>query len=517
MTKKHLVTLIPGDGIGPEITRAVTDILQAAGAPIEWEEQSAGADVLEKEGTVLPQRVLDSIAKNAVALKGPITTPIGKGFRSVNVALRKELDLYACVRPAKTLPGIKSRYSNVDLVIVRENTEDLYAGIERKIDEDTAESIKRITRGASERIARYAFEYAVKNNRRKVTAVSKANICKFSDGLFLEATRAVAQAYPQVTYEEVLVDNLCMQLVINPENYDVLVLPNLYGDIVSDLAAGLTGGLGVAPGANIGVKAAVFEAVHGSSPALAGQHKANPTALLLSACLMLRHLGETDCAQRIENALTAVLTEGKVLTFDLGGNASTEAFAQAVIAKLYRQNSIIKNMETYMDRNAGFTLIELLVVVLIIGILAAMAMPQYFKAVERSRMSEAVVLINSLVQAQHRKYMQTNRYALTFEGLDVAPKGASGDIYFTKGDPVTGANGNGFRVFLAGDSVVAYRTSSNGNLQYEYALLKAYDHEYIDCVANTSPAGQELCADFCGIETPVEYCCSDGTSDQCTH
>lgn len=334
MTKKHLVTLIPGDGIGPEITRAVTDILQAAQAPIEWEEQSAGADVLEKEGTVLPQRVLDSIAKNAVALKGPITTPIGKGFRSVNVALRKELDLYACVRPAKTLPGVKSRYEKVDLVIVRENTEDLYAGIERKIDEDTAESIKRITRGASERIARYAFEYAVKNNRRKVTAVSKANICKFSDGLFLEAARAVAQAYPQVTYEEVLVDNLCMQLVINPENYDVLVLPNLYGDIVSDLAAGLTGGLGVAPGANIGVKAAVFEAVHGSSPALAGQHKANPTALLLSACLMLRHLGETACAQRVENALTAVLTEGKVLTFDLGGNASTEAFAQAVIAHL---------------------------------------------------------------------------------------------------------------------------------------------------------------------------------------
>lgn len=334
MTKKHLVTLIPGDGIGPEITRAVTDILQAAQAPIEWEEQSAGADVLEKEGSVLPQRVLDSIAKNAVALKGPITTPIGKGFRSVNVALRKELDLYACVRPAKTLPGVKSRYEKVDLVIVRENTEDLYAGIERKIDEDTAESIKRITRGASERIARYAFEYAVKNNRRKVTAVSKANICKFSDGLFLEAARAVAQAYPQVTYEEVLVDNLCMQLVINPENYDVLVLPNLYGDIVSDLAAGLTGGLGVAPGANIGVKAAVFEAVHGSSPALAGQHKANPTALLLSACLMLRHLGETACAQRVENALTAVLTEGKVLTFDLGGNASTEAFAQAVIAHL---------------------------------------------------------------------------------------------------------------------------------------------------------------------------------------
>ena len=334
MTKIYTATLIPGDGIGPEITRAVTSIIEAAGVKMNWEEQSAGAAVLEKEGTVLPQCVLDSIAKNGVALKGPITTPIGKGFRSVNVALRKELDLYACVRPAKTMPGIKSRYDKVDLVIVRENTEDLYAGIERKIDEDTAESIKRITRGASERIARYAFEYAVKNNRRKVTAVSKANICKFSDGLFLEAVRAVAQEYPQIAYDEVLVDNLCMQLVINPEIYDVLVLPNLYGDIVSDLAAGLTGGLGVAPGANIGTHAAVFEAVHGSSPALAGQHKANPTALLLSACLMLRHLGETDGAQRIEKALLAVLEEGKTLTFDLGGTATTEAFAQAIIAKL---------------------------------------------------------------------------------------------------------------------------------------------------------------------------------------
>ena len=331
---KKNICLLPGDGIGPEITRAVASILQAADAPIEWEEQSAGAAVLEAEGEVLPQRVLDSIAKNTVALKGPITTPIGKGFRSVNVALRKALDLYACVRPAKTLPGVKSRYDKVDLVIVRENTEDLYAGIERKVDDDTAESIKRITRGASERIARYAFDYAVKNNRRKVTAVSKANICKFSDGLFLEAVRAVAQEYPQITYDEVLVDNLCMQLVINPEIYDVLVLPNLYGDIVSDLAAGLTGGLGVAPGANIGVKAAVFEAVHGSSPALAGQNKANPTALLLSACLMLRHLGEADCAQRIETALLNVLKEGKTLTFDLGGSATTQQFAEAVIAHL---------------------------------------------------------------------------------------------------------------------------------------------------------------------------------------
>ena len=334
MTQKHLVTLIPGDGIGPEITRAVTAVLAAAQAPVEWEEQTAGAAVLETEGAVLPQRVLDSIAKNKVALKGPITTPIGKGFRSVNVALRKALDLYACVRPAKTLPGVKSRYTNVDLVIVRENTEDLYAGIERKVDDDTAESIKRITRGASERIARYAFDYAVQNRRRKVTAVSKANICKFSDGLFLEAVRTVAKQYPQIAYEEVLVDNLCMQLVINPEVYDVLVLPNLYGDIVSDLAAGLTGGLGVAPGANIGTRAAVFEAVHGSSPALAGQNKANPTALLLSACLMLRHLGEAACAERVESALLSVLREGKTLTFDLGGTATTDDFAQAIIRQL---------------------------------------------------------------------------------------------------------------------------------------------------------------------------------------
>ena len=334
MTKNYTVTLIPGDGIGPEITAAVTDILKAAGVNIDWEEQTAGAGVLEKEGTVLPQRVLDSIAKNGVALKGPITTPIGKGFRSVNVALRKELDLYACVRPAKTLVGIKSRYENVDLVIVRENTEDLYAGIERKIDDDTAESIKRITRGASQRIARYAFEYAVRNKRRKVTAVSKANICKFSDGLFLEAVQTVAGEYPQIAYEEVLVDNLCMQLVMNPDIYDVLVLPNLYGDIVSDLAAGLTGGLGIAPGANIGNRAAVFEAVHGSSPTLAGQHKANPTALLLSACLMLRHLGENEAALRIEQALEQVLREGRIRTFDLGGEASTETFAQAIIERL---------------------------------------------------------------------------------------------------------------------------------------------------------------------------------------
>lgn len=292
------ITLIPGDGIGPEISDAVTKIIDAAGVKINWEIQSAGADVAEAEGTPLPDRVIDSIKKNKIALKAPVTTPIGKGFRSVNVALRKSLDLYACLRPAKNIPGIKTRFDNVDLIVVRENTEDLYAGIERQIDENKAESIKIITREASERIADYAFDYAVKNNRKKVTAVSKANICKLSDGLFLEAARAVAKKYPQIEYNEILVDNLCMQLVINPSKFDVLVLPNLYGDIVSDLTSGLIGGLGVAQGANIGKDCAVFEPVHGSAPDIKGQNKANPTALLLSACMMLDYIGEKDSSQK---------------------------------------------------------------------------------------------------------------------------------------------------------------------------------------------------------------------------
>jgi len=330
----HNITLIPGDGIGPEITEAALIAIKATGVKINWDIVNAGSDFLETEGTVLPQRVIDSIKKNKVALKGPITTPIGKGFRSVNVTLRKELDLYANVRPAKKLEGVKSRYDNVDLIIVRENTEDLYAGIEEQVDENTAKSIKIITRGASERIVKHAFDLAVRENRKKVTAVTKANICKLSDGLFLEAARKVAENYPEIAYEEVLIDNMCMQLVQNPENYDVLVLPNLYGDIISDLTAGLIGGLGIAPGANIGEKYAVFEAVHGSSPALKGQNKANPTAFLLSAVLMLKHIGEKDAADRLYNAIAEVIKEGKVKTFDLGGNSSTTEIAEAIAQKI---------------------------------------------------------------------------------------------------------------------------------------------------------------------------------------
>lgn len=328
------VTLIPGDGIGPEITEAVVKILKEAGAKIEWEIQTAGADVAEVEGSPLPDRVIESIKKNKVALKAPVTTPIGKGFRSVNVALRKSLDLYSNLRPCKNIDGIKTRFDNVDLVIVRENTEDLYAGIERQVDEDTAESIKIITRKASIRIAEFAFDYAVKNNRKLVTAVSKANICKLSDGLFLECAREVAKKYPQIEYKEILVDNLCMQLVQKPEQFDVLVLPNLYGDIVSDLCAGLIGGLGVAQGANIGLEAAVFEPVHGSAPDIKGQNKANPTALLLSAIEMLKYIEQREVAQKVEKALFKTIKEGTSLTCDLGGNSTTIEFTQAVINNL---------------------------------------------------------------------------------------------------------------------------------------------------------------------------------------
>ncbi|MDD3593855.1 MAG: isocitrate/isopropylmalate family dehydrogenase [Candidatus Gastranaerophilales bacterium] len=328
------VTLIKGDGIGPEISEAVVKILEKAGADIEWDIQTAGAEVLETEGCVLPQRVLDSVRKNKIALKAPVTTPIGKGFRSVNVTLRKELDLYACLRPAYNIPNVKTRYENVDLIIVRENTEDLYAGIERKIDENTCESIKLITREASLRIAGFAFDYALRNSRKSVTTVTKANICKLTDGLFLECARAVAKDYPQIEHKEVLVDNLCMQLVQNPQKYDVLLLPNLYGDIVSDLAAGLIGGLGVAQGANIGNDYAVFEPVHGSAPDIKGQNKANPTALLLSAVMMLEYLNKFDIAAKVKNALFEVLKEGEVLTADLGGSATTSEFTEAVISKL---------------------------------------------------------------------------------------------------------------------------------------------------------------------------------------
>lgn len=328
------ITLINGDGIGPKISDAVMKIISAAGLEIDWDIQTAGADVAEKEGTPLPQRVIDSIKKNKIALKAPVTTPIGKGFRSVNVQLRKSLDLYANLRPCKNFEGIKTPFDNVDLVVVRENTEDLYAGIERMVDNDTAESIKIITRKASERIAEFAFKYAVDNERKTVHAVSKANIMKFSDGLFLECCRKIAENYPNIEYKEILVDNLCMQLVQHPEKFDVLVLPNLYGDIVSDLTAGLTGGLGLARGANIGLECAVFEPVHGSAPDIKGQNKANPSALLLSAVEMLKYIGERDMAEKIENALLKTLKEGKVLTADLGGNATTTEFTAEVIKNL---------------------------------------------------------------------------------------------------------------------------------------------------------------------------------------
>jgi len=328
------ITLIPGDGIGPEITKSVAQIIKAAGLEIEWDIQTAGADVAEKEGTPLPQRVIDSIKKNKIALKAPVTTPIGKGFRSVNVQLRKELDLYANLRPCKNFEGIETVFKNVDIIVVRENTEDLYAGIERMVDENTAESIKIITRKASERIAEFAFKYAVENNRHTVWAVSKANICKFSDGLFLNCCRAIADKYPNIEYKEILVDNLCMQLVQHPEKFDVLVLPNLYGDIVSDLTAGLTGGLGLARGANIGLECAVFEPVHGSAPDIKGQNKANPSALLLSAVEMLKYIGERETANKIENALLKTLKYGIVLTPDLGGNSTTTDFTAEIIKNL---------------------------------------------------------------------------------------------------------------------------------------------------------------------------------------
>jgi isocitrate dehydrogenase (NAD+) len=331
----HRVTLIPGDGIGPELAEATRRVLEASGAAFEWEVMDAGEAVMAQYGTPLPDHVLESIRRNRVALKGPITTPVGEGFRSVNVTLRQALGLYANVRPVRSIPGIESRYEDVDLVIVRENTEDLYAGIEHKVGRDAAESIKIITREASERIARYAFEYAVANGRRKVTAVHKANIMKLSDGLFLESCRTIAGAYDgRIEFEDRIVDNMCMQLVQKPDLYDVLVLPNLYGDIVSDLAAGLVGGLGVAPGANIGTEAAVFEPVHGSAPKYAGQDRANPTALILSGALMLRHLGELEAGQRVEAALRAVIAEGRTLTQDLGGSAGTRGFADAIVSRL---------------------------------------------------------------------------------------------------------------------------------------------------------------------------------------
>ena len=332
---KHTITLIPGDGIGPEIIAATVRVLEATGVDIEWETHILGAQAQEKFGTTIPDSTTESIKRNKVALKGPQMTPIGKGFTSVNVGLRKALDLYANVRPSKNLPNVPSRYENVDLVIVRENTEGLYAGLEHTVIPGVVESLKIITEKASTRICRYAFEYARSNGRKRVTCVHKANIMKLSDGLFLECFEKVAAEYPEIEADNKIVDNCCMQLVIKPEQFDVLVLENLYGDIVSDLCAGLIGGLGLAPGANIGEQGAVFEAVHGSAPDIAGQGIANPTAILMSGLLMLRHLGEHNAADRAQKAMLDVFAEGKVLTKDLGGTAKTNEFAQAIVEKMH--------------------------------------------------------------------------------------------------------------------------------------------------------------------------------------
>ena len=326
----HTVTLLQGDGIGPEVTDAMVKVVEASGAKINWEKVQAGEAVIEKYNTAIPDYVIDSIKKNKVAIKGPITTPVGKGFKSVNVTLRQKLDLYVNLRPIKSFKGIKSRYEDVDLVIVRENTEDLYAGIEHKIGDYAAESIKIITKPACERICKFAFDYAKDNSRKKVTGVHKANIMKLSDGLFLNTFREVAKDY-NIESDDLIVDAAAMNLVLNPENYDVMVMPNLYGDILSDLCSGLVGGLGIIPGANIGKDVAVFEAVHGSAPQIAGQNIANPTAIIQSAVMMLKYLGEVDAAKKIEKALEEVFLKGEKLTVDLGGNSTTEEFTDEII------------------------------------------------------------------------------------------------------------------------------------------------------------------------------------------
>lgn len=334
MEGPHRITLIPGDGIGPEVTAAARRIIDASGVKIEWREREAGGDSIGRYGTVLPQETIDSIIRNKVALKGPISTPIGSGFRSANVQLRQVLDLYANVRPVRTMPGVHTRYKNVNLVVVRENTEGLYSGIEHIVVPGVVESLKIITEKGSTRIARYAFELARREGRRKVTAVHKANIMKLSDGLFLECARRVARDYPEIEYEEIIVDALSMRLVMDPTQFDVLVMENLYGDIISDLAAGLIGGLGLTPSGNIGERAAVFEAVHGSAPDITGKGIANPTAVTLAGVMMLHHLGELEAADRIEGAIRRVLAEGTHCTRDLGGSASTREFTDAVIAAM---------------------------------------------------------------------------------------------------------------------------------------------------------------------------------------
>ncbi|MCS7164004.1 MAG: isocitrate/isopropylmalate dehydrogenase family protein [Thermodesulfovibrio sp.] len=356
----HTITLIPGDGIGPEISSAMVKVVESTGVEIKWDIQYAGEEIYLKEGNPLPDKVIDSIKKNKVAIKGPITTPVGTGFRSVNVTLRQELDLYACVRPCKSFKGVNTKYENVDLVIIRENTEDLYAGVEfkkgekdtldlidfislktgKKIREDSGISIKPISVFGTERIVKFAFEYARKNGRKKVTAVHKANIMKHTDGLFLEVARQVASRYPDIEFEDKIVDNMCMQLVLKPELYDVLVLPNLYGDIISDLAAGLIGGLGLAPGANIGDEYAVFEPTHGSAPKYKGLNKVNPFAIILSAVMMLKHLGEDEAANKIQRAVAEIIEEGKFVTYDMKSPndpnppVGTQEVAEALVKKI---------------------------------------------------------------------------------------------------------------------------------------------------------------------------------------
>ena len=329
------VTLIPGDGIGPEVSSAARRVLDAASSqPIEWEVHEAGGDVIGRYGKPLPDATLDSVRRTKVALKGPITTPIGSGFRSVNVEIRKTLDLYANVRPARSLPGVRSRYTDVDLIVVRENTEGLYSGLEHIVVPGVVESIRIITERGSERIVRYAFETARAQGRKKVTAVHKANILKLSDGLFLECARRIAREFPDVNYEEAIVDATAMNLIVDPHRFDVLVMENLFGDILSDLTAGLVGGLGLAPSANIGERYAMFEAVHGSAPDIAGRGVANPSALILAGALLLKHLGDLDGAGRVESAVTAMLKSGTLLTRDLGGTASTDEFTAGVLAAL---------------------------------------------------------------------------------------------------------------------------------------------------------------------------------------
>jgi isocitrate dehydrogenase (NAD+) len=329
---KRRVTLIPGDGVGPSLVDAALSVLEAAGAEIEWDRQEAGADVMEKYGTPLPESVLENIRENGVAYKGPITTPVGSGFRSVNVALRKELDLYACVRPAFFIDGVKSPYRDIDLVVVRENMEDLYAGLEHMVTPDVAESIKVITRAGSERIIRFAFEYVKKNGRKKLTIVHKANIMKMTDGLFLDIGREMSKEYPEVEFEERIVDNMAMQLVQKPQIYDVMVMENLYGDMLSDLCAGLIGGLGIAPSSNLGDHdLAVFEPAHGSAPKYTGLDKVDPTAQILSGYLMLKHIGQEDVAERVLAGVRKVIGEGKYVTYDIGGEAKTSEMAGAVV------------------------------------------------------------------------------------------------------------------------------------------------------------------------------------------